>query len=392
MFVQIAAELVWRPTTGTRLAHSTSDRCPHDTTTFPYQATSYTIEPACSTRSTTDCSHHPPRRSSLFSHASERFSQFSHRRSAEDFGCFRAFGIEATAAACRWCCGYLLFLIGDGWTDLGTYYSENKWTFDLLSAGIIYSSRVPVALATVRPLYEGTLVIAWTTAPSRFVRQRSSTLVAALSLVLFSLTIAARCYASNSVARPVVQLSLRPGYPDSDSNPLATPVFQTHSSNIVLAIPKVPPSDTSVTLSNSKTSRIGDRPRKRRRSKREVYSNSAANAFGNNDDAKSRYHEFDLTSLRGTGSRLPPPSRNFEVGSPSPPASVDDTVVSAYGSAGGWNGSSANASRVSDNLQVQFETAPDRRPPPGSGIERSMPPAHDHDSNSRKSAHLLIIT
>lgn len=105
-------------------------------------------------------------------------------------------------------------------------------------------------------LYAGTLATIWTTAPS--LPQRSP-LHLAHFLVLATLTIAARCYASaNSTQHPLVQFKFPSFSPIDDSKNLDREQSPLHSSSLVLSrlstySPHRPvQSDTSVILRNSK--------------------------------------------------------------------------------------------------------------------------------------------
>lgn len=144
------------------------------------------------------------------------------------------------------------------------------------------------SLITVRSLYEGTLVTSRTTAPSTVPKRRSCWIstaqLAAFSLFLATLTLAARCYASiiqTNATHPnplVVQLKPTTTYTPNILSPIYN--SNTHSSNLVLnrlhynKPHQLVQSDTSVILTNSKVLLYYKKNFITKRTKRELKTNT----------------------------------------------------------------------------------------------------------------------
>ncbi|KAF2892256.1 hypothetical protein ILUMI_13918, partial [Ignelater luminosus] len=245
-----------------------------------------------------------------------------------------------------------------------------------------------VAVVTVRALYAGTLVTCWTTAPSHQKRRSSSALLAAVCLLLATLTIAARCYASKNATHPLAQLSFQPRILSSITTTINSKEnkFQTHSSKIVLSryfrLPyKDTQSDTRVILRDSKNllssrnfkiNSLTNFLNAENRKKRELQNNQ--------EKVLKNYQRYDDKSITDQNSALYNVERVHPNSDYSNIKNHSDIVTSVNASVGAWN-SSVNAPQVSGQSLKPSDNEEDRVSG-GTDIERPMPPALDHSNNS----------
>lgn len=244
-------------------------------------------------------------------------------------------------------------------------------------------------------LYAGTLAAIWTTSPS--LPQRSP-LQLAHFLVLATLTIAARCYASaNSTQHPLVQFKFPSFSPIDDSKNLNREHSSLHSSSLVLSrlstySPHRPvQSDTSVILRNSKkllhnqNSITITKPTffRIKRKLKTTFLNRIANSERKAD--KTRLGFVDFTTRRKHDPAESKKSKNVLF------VTKSETSDSGFDSVG--NGSVVNIEHFGE-IEHQNDSSFFEEDAPVNyleGTERPMLPVHDHSNISCKCFFYFII-
>lgn len=309
---------------------------------------------------------------------------------------------------------------------------------------------VVVVVINAYTLYAGTLYTCRITALSHRKRSSSTALLASICFFLATLTIAARCYASKNATHSLAQFSSQPIFLSS----IKDSKFQTYSSKIVLSrLFKSPKyknttSDISIIQKNSKYL-LFTKNSKIQNSKsfaphfriRRELDTSALKSFNKNFLANNQFIKYKADehirrknfaektwsnrSIRGDvlatldykirqslkkanhkSTELQSQSLKSEtylgklfktsridVNNNFPLKSIkqSDNIVNVSANATGGIDTWRDFPRRNDQRLVQPLTEVEDKPTGGSGIDRSMPPAHDHSNNSRKFLSIYIV-